>query len=168
MIRMLIGGLIGATFAFSLLGCGKGSPRDISDWSYNPPEGFKQQDKQVKGATVFLGPRQDNFTANLQVLAGTNTAQTAKQIGESALGKITGSGGGVTVKEQEEYKIPDSDAYTWLVSKQLKNGNVAGQRQFVIMKNGIVVLFTMTASDKAMPQCDQALADSLQSFKWGR
>ena len=110
-------------FTILLAGCGKGSPKDASDWSYSPPDGFKQQDKQSKnGATVFLGPREDGFTANLQVNAGTNTTDKAKQIGEQTLAKLTSSSG-VTVKEQEDYTIPDSDAYTWLITKQLPHRN---------------------------------------------
>ena len=163
--HLLAGGLLLLTLA--LIGCGKGSPKDATDWSYNPPDGFTQQDKQVKGATVFLGPVEDGFKTNLQVLAGTNPNEKAQHVAELALQKAQASGN-VSVKEQEAYTIPDSDAYTWLISKKLPNGNVAEQRQFVVMKDGVAVLFTMTASEASMKKYDQALADSLQSFKWGK
>lgn len=160
--------LLMACALIAVVGCGKGSPKDPSDFMYNPPEDFKQQDKQAKnGATVFLGPKEDGFTSNLQVISGTNSKDNAKQIGEQTLAKLTSSSG-VTVKEQEAYTIPDSDAYTWLITKDLPTGISAEQRQFVVMKNGIVIEFTMTGSAKAFSKYDQELADSLQTFKWGR
>lgn len=172
--------LLGIVALVAIAGCGNssgpsgpggpssgGSPKDASDFSYNPPDGFKQQDKQRKGATVFLGPKDDGFTANLQVISGTNNKDSAKQLGEQTLKKLTSSSG-VTVKEQEPYTIPDSDAYTWVITKSLPTGITAEQRQFVVMKNGIVIEFTMTAAQSAFSKYDQALADSLQSFKWGR
>ena len=165
--RPLIVGISSLVFAAALLGCGSSSPKDSSDWSYNPPEGFKQQDKEKNGATVFLGPRDDGFQSNLLVKAGTNSKDNAKKIGEDTLARFK-SDSSVTVKEQEPYTVPDSDAYTWLISKKLPSGVAASQRQFLVMKNGIVVEFTMTASDKEFTKYDQALADSLQSFKWGR
>jgi len=100
------------------------------------------------------------------VKAGTNSNDSAKQIGEQTLSKLTTSSG-VTVKEQEAYTIPDSDAYTWLITKKLPNGLVAEQRQFVVIKNGIVVEFTLSAAESAFGKYDQVLADSLQTFKWG-
>jgi hypothetical protein len=164
--------LLGCAIMFALAGCGSshngGSPKDPSDFQYNPPEGFKQSDKQAKNnGTYFLGPKDDGFTANLLVNSGTNSKDTAKQIGEQTLKKLASSSG-VTVKEQEPYTIPDSDAYTWSISKALPTGITADQRQFVVMKNGIVIEFTMTASEKVFQKYDQALADSLQSFKWGK
>ena len=161
-------GLFGAIIILALSGCGKGgSPKDATDWSYSPPDGFKQQDKQVKGATVFIGPTDDGFRSNLQVLSGTNPKETAKDVADLALKKATATGN-ITVKEQEAYTVPDSDAYTWLIEKRLANGKNAEQRQFVVMKNGVAVLFTMTAAESAMPKYDQALADSIQTFKWGK
>lgn len=170
--------LVGCVAMLAIAGCGNsgspgggsggsGTPKDPGDFVYNPPDGFKQQDKQRKGATVFLGPKDDGFTANLQVISGTNSKDSAKQLGEQTLAKITTSSG-VTVKEQEAYTIPDSDAYTWLITKKLPTGIDAEQRQFVVMKNGIVIEFTMTASEKAFSKYDQVLADSMQTFKWGK
>ncbi len=144
-----------------------GAPKDASDWSYTPPEGFQEQKQQTRGDTVFLGPTEDGFTSNLRVKGGTNNRQSSEQVGKEILQKITAQSG-VTVKEQEPYSLSDSDAYTWLISKTGKSGKVASQRQFVVMKNGVVVLFTMTASDKSIGKWDQALADSLKSFHWGR
>jgi hypothetical protein len=163
---LFVGAVAGSVLLVSLIGCGKGSPKDTSDWTYTPPDGFKQQDKDKNGATVFLGPRDDGFTANLMVKAGTNSNDSAKQIGEQTLSKLTTSSG-VTVKEQEAYTIPDSDAYTWLITKKLPNGLVAEQRQFVVIKNGIVVEFTLSAAESVFGKYDQVLADSLQTFKWG-
>jgi hypothetical protein len=151
----------------SIVGCGSSSPKDTSDWSYNPPDEFKQQDKQNKGATVFLGPIDDGFKANLQVEAQTNDSKTAQQIAQDALDKAKEQTD-VTVIEQESYALADSDSYTWMISRKLPTGVVAEQRQFFVKKNKVVVRFLMTASEKSMPKWDQVLADSLKSFKWGR
>ncbi len=164
--RLLIIGAI--ALSLLLAGCGKGSPKDASDWSYSPPDGFKQDENQHKnGATWFMGPKDDGFTANLEFNAGTNSKDTAKQIGEQTLNKWKANSD-ITVKEQEAFTIPDSDAYTWLITKKLPTGLLAEQRQFTVMKNGIVVQITLTASANAFSKYDQALADSLQSFKWGK
>ncbi len=152
--------------ALLLVGCGSGSPKDPSDFTYNPPDGFTQQDTKYKQGTVFMGPTDSGFKSNLLVVSN-NTDKSAKDIGDEKLGKLKGDPT-VTIKEQEPYQIPDSDAYTWRTGKTLKNGTMAGQRQFVVVKNRVEVEFTMTASDKLMDQCDQALSDSLKSFKWGR
>lgn len=148
-------------------GSNSGSPKDASDWSYTPPDGLQEQKNQDRGDTVFNGPTEDGFRTNLRVKGGTNSKDTAEQVGKDALQKIT-SQPSVTVKEQEPYQLADSDAYTWLVSKKSKSGKVAVQRQFIVMKNGIVVLFTMTAAESAIAKWDQALADSLKTFHWGR
>jgi hypothetical protein len=165
MIRRLF---LGVAVLFVIGGCGHGnsSPKDPSDFSYNPPDGFKQQDKQKNGATVFLGSTDDGIESNL-IVRSSNTRETAKQIGEETLAKLT-VGSGVTVKEQVPYTLPDSDAYTWQISKTRPDGIVAAQRQFVVAKNGVAVEFTLTSSAKTIDAYDQALADSLQTFKWGR
>lgn len=160
--------LFAASVAIScfVAGCGESSPKDSSDWSYNPPEEFKQQDKQNNGATVFMGPADDGFKANLQVEAKTDDSKTAQQIAQDVLDKAKQEPN-VTLKEQESYAIADSDSYTWLISRKLPTGVVAEQRQFFVKKNKVVVRFLMTASEKSMPKWDQVLADSLKSFKWG-
>jgi len=157
----------GAALLPVLVGCGNSSPKDSSDWTYNPPEEFKQQDKQKNGATVFLGPADEGFTANLQVKAGSNPNDNAQKIGEDTLAKFK-QGSDVTVKEQEPYALADSDGYTWMITKKMPSGVVAAERQFVVVKNKIVVLFTLASSEKSMEKWDQVLADSLKSFKWGR
>ncbi len=144
-----------------------GSPKDASDWSYTPPEGFQQQSQMDKGDTVFNGPKEDGFQTNLRVKGGTNPKQSAEQIGKDILQKIS-SQPSITVKEQEPYTLADSDCYTWLVAKKGKSGKVAEQRQFIVVKNGVAVLLTMTAPESTMSKWDQALADSLKSFHWGR
>ena len=165
--RVTLKSVLGIAIRATAIGCGKGSPKDTSDWTYNPPEEFKQQDQQKNGATVFLGPVDDGFKANLQVRAGTNSNQSAEQIGQDDLNKMK-SDPDISVKEQEPYSLADSDSYTWLISKKLKNGNIAEQRQFIVKKNDVAVLFTLTSSEQSMSKWDQVLADSLKSFKWGR
>jgi len=150
------------------VGCssGGGSPKDADDFVYNPPAGLTQQSQQRNGNTVFEGPVEDGFKTTLQVKSD-STNSSAEQFGKKTLQDVTAQGN-VTVKEQEPFQIPDSDAYTWLIEKKGKSGKLAEQRQFVVVKNRIAVLFTMTAIESAMPKWDQALADSLQSFKWGK
>ena len=149
------------------LGCGSSSPKDASDWSYDPPQELKQQDQQDKGATIFNGPEEDGFRTNLRVEAKLNDSQTAQQVAEAVLDQAKKEHP-LTVKEQEPYTLADSDCYTWLISRTGKSGIVAEQRQFFVKKNKVVVRFLMTASEKSMPKWDQVLADSLKSFKWGR
>jgi hypothetical protein len=153
-------------FSIVVAGCG-GHPKDASDWSYTPPDGFKQQEKQERGDTVFNGPMESGFPTNLRVKSGTNSVDNAEKIGKQTLVKVLALQG-VTLKEQEPYTLADSDCYTWQVTRKLQNGTLASQRQFVVLKNGVAVLFTLTAPDSTFSKWDQALADSLQSFKWGR
>ncbi|MDR3688195.1 MAG: hypothetical protein P4L46_02365 [Fimbriimonas sp.] len=168
--RQILVFALAGTIAFAAvtaIGCGSSHPSNAGDWTYNPPEGFQQQDQQDRGDTVFKGPIEDGFQTNLRVKSGTNQNQSAEQIGKDAVSKIA-SQPKVSVKEQEPYTLADSDCYTWLVTKEGKSGLLASQRQFIVKKNGVVVQFTLTAPDKSMSKWDQALADSLQSFKWGR
>jgi len=152
--------------SYFVAGCGDGSPKDADDWSYSPPEEFKQQDKPNKNKTVFLGPTDDGFQANLLVEAQTNDHQSAKEIADGVL-DLAKKEHPVTVIEQEPYTLADSDCYTWLISRTGKSGRVAKQRQFFVKKNKVVVRFLMTASEKSMDKWDQVLADSLKTFKWG-
>jgi len=167
-IRNVTSAIFGLALLIGATGCGSEShPKDAGDWSYNPPADFTQQDKQKNGATVFLGPQDSGFTANLMVQAIGDQNKDAKTLGQEVLTKATAQSG-VTVKEQEPYSLGDSDAYTWLISRTGKNGLIAQQRQFIVKKNHVAVRFTLSASEKSMPKWDQALADSFQSFKWGR
>ena len=147
-------------------GCGDGHPKDESDWTYSPPPDFKQEAKERKGATVFTAEKDHDFVCNLQVKAGTNPYDSAQKIGEMALQKTLMSNG-ATLKEKEPFQIPDSDAYTWLTTQNFRGVQVS-QRQFIVKKNRIVVLFTLTATTNLMDKYDQELADSIKSFKWGR
>jgi hypothetical protein len=152
----------------AVIGCSKsGPPKDASDWSYTPPDGLQQQSQQDRGDTIFNGPKESGFVTNLRVKAGMNPNQSAEQIGKDILAKIQAQPN-VKVIEQEPYSLPDSDGYTWEVSKTSAKGNVADQRQFIVVKNGVVVLFTLTAAEAVFSKWDQALADSLKSFHWGR
>ena len=150
----------------SLLGCGDSAPKNETDWTYGPPADFKQQDKDKNGATVFLADKDQDFTAYLQVKAGVNPYDSPQKIAQVAIGKAVNANN-ATVKEQETYTIPDSEAYTWLIT-QIHNGIQVSQRQFIVKKNKIVVLFTLTATTNTMDRYDQELAESLKSFKWGR
>ena len=170
--------IMGAALALISYGCSSpqnpeatantsGSPSNAGDWSYTPPEGFEEQKQQDRGDTVFNGPKEDGFQTNLRVKGGTNDRQTSEQIGKDILKKILNQPN-TTLKEEEPYTLADSDCYTWMVSRKGKSGKIAEQRQFIVSKKGIVVLFTLTAPESTMSKWDQALADSLKTFHWGR
>lgn len=115
---------------------------------------------------MFTADTDQGFEANLQVKSGTNPYDSAQKIGESAL-KKTLYANMAKLKEKESFPVPDSDAYTWMTT-QVFRGVPVSQRQFIVKKNRIVVLFTLTATTKTMDRYDQELADSIKTFKWGR
>ena len=164
--QFLVIAAVASFLATALIGCSDSPPQSEDDWSYGPPADFKQQDKKKNNATVFIADTDQGFAANLQVASGTNPYDSAQKLGELAIEKAVQQNN-ATIKEKESYSIPGSDAYTWMIT-QVHNGVQVSQRQFIVKKNKIVVLFTLTATAKAMERYDQELADSLKTFKWGK
>ena len=164
--QFLLLATVASISATVLVGCGDSPPKDETDWTYSPPPDFKQQDKQKNGATVFIAEKDQEFAANLQVKAGIDPYDSPKKLAGIGMMKSVQTNHAV-VKEQEPYSIPDSEAFTWL-TEQDYGGVPVRQRQFIVKKNKVVILFTLTATAKTMNKYDQELADSLKSFKWGR